>query len=156
MESNTTCNWFDDFVSLVVAAVAGLEGDLVGSTVWGFEPRLQESGQVLQHVILEGLACSSHLDERKTRIRHCGQEHETYTILPLIDCFYLLIYFNHSDCLKLHFDHFRRHKWRNNQWCSVKTNLDTLRVVCKTTVSFVMRTQADLTLVVWKLWLMWF
>ena len=47
-----------------MAAVAGLEGDLVGATVWGFEPRLQESGQVLHHVILEGLTCSSYLDEK--------------------------------------------------------------------------------------------
>lgn len=63
IESNTTCNRFDDFVPLVVTAVAGLEGDLVGSTVRGLEPRLQESGQVLQDVVLEGLARSSYLDE---------------------------------------------------------------------------------------------
>ena len=55
-----------------MAAVAGLEGDLVGTTVWGFEPGLQESSQVLHHVILKGLARSSYLDEEKTRIRHGG------------------------------------------------------------------------------------
>lgn len=69
MESDTTCDGFDDFVSLVVAAVASLEGDLVGSTVWSFKPRLQESSQVLQHVLLESLACSSYLEEWKMRIK---------------------------------------------------------------------------------------
>lgn len=66
-ESGVTCDGFDDFVSLVVAAVAGLEGDLVGSAVWGFEPRLQERGQVFYHVLLEGPACSSDLEDTKTR-----------------------------------------------------------------------------------------
>lgn len=68
LESNTTCDRFDDFISFVVAAVAGLESDLVCCTAGSFEPRLQESGQVPQHIVLEGLTCSSHLDERKTRI----------------------------------------------------------------------------------------
>lgn len=35
-----TCNGFDDLVPLVVAAVSGLEGDLVGRRVRSFEPRL--------------------------------------------------------------------------------------------------------------------
>lgn len=60
-----------------MAAVAGLESDLIGSTVWAFEPRLQERGQVLQHIILEGLACSSYLHERVDRVRHSGQGHHS-------------------------------------------------------------------------------
>lgn len=59
-----TCNCFDYLVSLVVAAVSGLEGDLVGSRVGGFEPRLQESGQILQHVLRKGLTGPSNLDEK--------------------------------------------------------------------------------------------
>ena len=77
MMSCTTCDWFDDFVSFVVAAVAGLESDLIGGTVWAFEPRLQERGQVLQHIILEGLACSSYLHERADRVRHSRQRHHS-------------------------------------------------------------------------------
>lgn len=55
-----------------MAAVSGLEGDLVGSRVGGFEPRLQESGQILQHVLLKGLTRSSNLGEetRKTPNGH--------------------------------------------------------------------------------------
>lgn len=47
-----------------MAAVSGLEGDLVGSRVGGFEPRLQESGQILQHVLRKGLTGPSNLDEK--------------------------------------------------------------------------------------------
>lgn len=68
-----TCNRFNDLIPLVVAAVSGLEGNLIGSGVGGFEPRLQESGQILQHVLLKGLTCSSNLDE-KTRIRHYNHQ----------------------------------------------------------------------------------
>lgn len=57
----TTCNGFDDFVSLVVAAVSSLEGDLVRRFVRGLEPRLQKSAEVSHHVLLKSFACSSHL-----------------------------------------------------------------------------------------------
>lgn len=57
-----TCHGVDDFISLVVAAVASLEGDLVRRFVWGLEPRLQESAEVSHHVLLEGLASSSNLE----------------------------------------------------------------------------------------------
>lgn len=87
IESDTTCDGFDDFVSLVVAAVASLEGDLVGSTVWSFKPRLQESSQVLQHVLLESFACSSYLEERKMRTRDWDKSmslsHKNTCTIPL-------------------------------------------------------------------------
>lgn len=70
-----------------MAAVASLEGDLVGSTVWSFKPRLQESSQVLQHVLLEGLACSSYLEESKMRIRDWDKSmtlsHKNNCTIPL-------------------------------------------------------------------------
>lgn len=46
-----------------MAAVSGLEGNLIGGTARGFEPGLQESGHILHHVFLEGFTCSIYLDE---------------------------------------------------------------------------------------------
>lgn len=62
-----TCDRFDDFVSLVVVAVASLERNLVGSTAWSFEPRLQESGQIFHHVFLKSFAGSSYLKEERKK-----------------------------------------------------------------------------------------
>lgn len=59
-----------------MAAVSGLEGDLVGSTVGGFEPWLQESGQILQHVLRKGLTGPSYLDE-KAKNRHYKHQYGT-------------------------------------------------------------------------------
>lgn len=52
-----------------MAAVSGLEGDLVGGRVGGFEPGLQEGAQILHHVLLKGFTRSSNLgpgDENET------------------------------------------------------------------------------------------
>ena len=49
-----------------MAAVSRLEGNLVGGMIGGFEPRLQKSGQVLIHVFLEGLTCSTDLKPSRT------------------------------------------------------------------------------------------
>lgn len=57
----STCDRFDDLISLVVAAVASLESNFIRRTVGGFEPWLQVCSQVFHHVLLEGLACSSDL-----------------------------------------------------------------------------------------------
>ena len=58
-----TCNGFDDVIPLVMAAVSRLEGNLEGGMIGGFEPRLQERDQILIHVFLEGLTCSTDLEQ---------------------------------------------------------------------------------------------
>lgn len=68
-DAAVTCNRFDDFISLVVTAVASLEGDLVRCFVRGLKPRLQKSAEVSHHVLLESLARSSHLESRGERGR---------------------------------------------------------------------------------------
>lgn len=65
-----------------MAAVSGLEGNLVGSRVGGFEPRLQKSGQILQHVLRKGLTGPSNLDEKAKNIETDIKNIETDQIGP--------------------------------------------------------------------------
>ena len=66
-----TCNGFDYLIPLVMAAVSRLEGNLEGGMIGGFEPRLQERDQILIHVFLEGLTCSTDLQHSREQMYQC-------------------------------------------------------------------------------------
>lgn len=56
-----------------MTAVPRLEGNLVGGMIGDFEPRLQERGQILIHVFLEGLARSTYLEHtERSEVRGGG------------------------------------------------------------------------------------
>ena len=65
-----TCNGFDDVIPLAMTAVSRLEGNLEGGMIGGFEPWLQERDQILIHVFLEGLTCSTDLEHSSGHTEH--------------------------------------------------------------------------------------
>lgn len=73
----STCDVFDDIISLVVTAVSGFEADLVRGSQRRFEPALQEHAQILLHVLWEGPTRAAH--------RQHAQDHASLLLLGLME-----------------------------------------------------------------------